>query len=104
MEKRKYKKHGLFSKIGNALEKNAMPVGAPFGYRIELVGQKEHSRVLISGARRILICTDEQIVVEAKEKQIRFLGKGLDCLCYDGGVAEISGNIGVVSLSEGECV
>ena len=99
MEGRKTKKQRLFEGMRTFIIKNEMPCCPPSGYRIEILGQKDRSRVLVSGARRILVCESEQVILKIKERQIRFHGVGLECLCYEGGVAEISGDIRGFSLS-----
>ena len=104
MKRQKNRKQGLFDRIGSLLMKSELPQRPPSGYRIELFGRKTQARTLISGATRILICTHEQVVLEVGEKKLSFSGEGLECLCYEGGIAEISGDIKGFSFLGGECV
>lgn len=104
MEKQKNKKQGFVERIRSLFIQGEIPQRPPAGYRIELFGQKNQTRVLVSGARRILICSDEQVVLETKEKMLCFNGEGLDFLCYEGGVAEICGDVKSFSFAEVERV
>ena len=98
MEGHKNKKHRLPARLQAAFIKTDMPLAPPSGYRIELSGRKRQSRVLVSGAHRILVCSGEQIVLETRDGKISFDGVDLDCLCYEGGVAEILGFVRSFSL------
>ena len=98
MERKKGKKKGILERARAALVRNEMPQRPPAGYRIEMQGQGGYARVLVSGARRILTCESEQVVLEIREKRLAFCGKGLECLCYEGGIAEICGDIRAFSF------
>ena len=93
MERKKGKKKGILERARAVLVGSEMPQRPPAGYRIEMQGQGACARVLVSGARRILTCESEQVVLEFREKCLAFCGEGLECLCYEGGIAEIRGDI-----------
>ena len=98
MRRHETKKQGVFERIRSAMIKNEFPLEPVAGYRIELCGKKARSRALVSGAKRILVCNDTQIVLETGEGCLCFEGSGLDCICYEGGIAEILGCIKGFSL------
>ena len=100
METQKNRRPRVSSRIRSFLLKSEMPQTPPSGYRIELFGRKRVSRALVSGVRRILVCNGEQVVLETKEERLFFGGLGLECLCYEGGVAEIYGDIRGFSFDE----
>lgn len=56
--------------------------------------------MLVSGADRILFCTDEGVVLEARGEEIRIMGREIVCLTYEGGIAEVSGEVSGISFSE----
>lgn len=99
MRRHKSKREGLFERMRSVWIGAELPIEPLSGYRIELVGRKLQSRALVSGARRILVCNGAQVVLETKEQRICFDGADLDCLCYEGGVAEIFGSIKGFSLN-----
>ena len=99
MKKRKWLPRGLFS----SLAFSELPVAPQGGYRIEVDGRGEGIRILVSGARRILSCTEGEVVLLSGKSRLHFEGEGLTCLTYDGGVAEITGRIfGFSVRREGE--
>ena len=98
MGRHKIKKQGVIERIRMAMTRSEVPLEPMAGYRVELRGRRAHSRALVSGAKRILICTDAQIVLETREERLCFEGSSLDCLCYEGGIAEILGCIKGFSL------
>ena len=63
------------------------------GYRIEVDGRGEGVRILVSGARRILSCTEGEVMLLSGKSRLAFEGEGLTCLTYDGGVVEIRGTL-----------
>lgn len=101
MERQKNKKTGILDRIRSALVKNDMLSAIPEDYRIEMHGKKGESRVLIGGVRRILACNSECVVLQSKAERFCFNGTRLECLCYERGIAEISGIISSLSI-EGE--
>ena len=102
MENQKWKKRSFAERGRRILAGSELPIPQAHGYRIELTGGGDAARALVSGARRILVCDDRSVVLETRDGRIAFCGAGLDCLCYEGGVAEILGQIYELSLSEGE--
>lgn len=103
MEKQNKKRGTSAEQKRRILPKSEVPMPPARGYRIELTGGGDTVRALVSGARRILVCSSEVVVLETKDGRLTFDGVGLDCLCYEGGVAEILGRIRALSLGcEGE--
>lgn len=100
MDRKKGKKKGILERARGMLVRGEILEKPPVGYRIEMQGQGACARVLVSGARRILTCESEQVVLEIKEKRLSFCGEGLECLCYEGGIAGISGDIKAISFAE----
>lgn len=84
---------GISGRIGRLLAGAAFPAKMRGHYRIELEGEAGCARVLISGADRVLACTEETVVLCAHGQLLRFEGEGLSCLTYEGGVAEIEGQL-----------
>ncbi|MBR7094893.1 MAG: YabP/YqfC family sporulation protein [Clostridia bacterium] len=70
------------------------------GYRVEMVGAGERQRLLISGADRILSCTEEEVVFVLRSRRLSLKGGGLSCLTYEGGVAEVSGDVSFIALEK----
>ena len=93
MERKKGKRKGILERAREGLIRREMPERPLAGYRIEMQGQGACARVLVSGARRILTCESEQVVLEIRERRLVFCGEGLECLCYEGGIAEICGDV-----------
>ena len=100
MGTKKQKKRSFSSRMRELFMKSEMPQPIASGYRIEMFGQKQLSRALVCGTRRILACDAERVVLETKEECLNFIGKELECLCYEGGIAEIYGDIRGFSLGK----
>ena len=100
MKGQKNKKQGFLERVRAAFTKNEMLLPSVFGYRIEMHGTKKQSRALVSGVRRILVCTGACVCLEVREENLCFFGEQLECLCYESGIAEISGTIKGFSIGE----
>ena len=79
----------------------ASPVGR-HGYRVEVEGWREGRRMLIRGARRILEACEERVILVLDGYRLSIFGRDLSCLAYDGGIAEIAGEISEISFLDGE--
>lgn len=97
------KRKGLFRGLFSSLAFSELPVAPQGGYRIEVDGRGDGIRILVSGARRILSCTEGEVVLLSGGSRLHFEGAGLTCLTYDGGIAEIRGRLSGFSVRrEGE--
>ena len=100
MNGKKAKKQGAWERIRSFFSKTEIEQPLLYGYRVELIGQGNCARALVSGVLRISVCHSEQVVLQVKGKTLSFCGQGLACLCYEGRVAEIRGNIRSFSFLE----
>ena len=97
------KRKGILGGFFTSLAFSELPVAPQGGYRIEVDGRGAGIRILVSGARRILSCTEGEVVLLSGKSRLHFEGEGLTCLTYDGGVAEIAGRLSRFSVRrEGE--
>ena len=71
------------------------------GYRVEVEGTSRGRCLLVSGARRILEAGEECVVLVLSDETLSILGKGLLCLTYDGGIAEIAGEVEEILFAKG---
>ncbi len=71
------------------------------GYRVEMYGEGGHQRLLISGADRILSCTEDEVIFTLRSLRLILRGDELACLTYEGGVAEVSGDVSSVLFEKG---
>ncbi len=72
------------------------------GYRVEIEGLTQKKRLLVSGARRILEAGEERVLLVLEHERLSVLGRGLCCLTYDGGIAEIEGDITEILFLNGD--
>ena len=72
------------------------------GYRLEIYGEGEGQCLLLSGAKRILSVTEEEVVFALRGARLVLCGAGLVCLTYEGGIAEVSGGVSAIHFETGE--
>ena len=92
------KQKGLLRELFSSLAFSELPIAPGGGYRIEVDGRGEAIRILVSGAKRILSCTEGEVVLLSGGNRLRFEGEGLTCLTYEGGTAEIWGRLSGFSV------
>ena len=79
------------------------PIGVGGGYRVELDAGQDFGRVLVSGAEHIIRCKEEEVVFSVARRYLVIRGASLGCITYDGGVAEVEGEIsGIFLMEKGE--
>ena len=87
-------------------ERMLLPFGSSvtgrIGYRVEVEGTSCGRRVLVSGARRILEAGEERVLLMLGGEKLSILGRELLCLTYDGGIAEVAGDVDEILFLNGE--
>ena len=98
------KKRKLPFLFGRALW-GELPLGVRGGYRVELDAGQKGGRVLVSGAEHIVKYTDDAIVFLIGGRSLTVSGTSLVCITYEGGTAEVEGEIlGIFVANKEGCV
>ena len=96
--KKTKKRQGALARSLAALLGEELSVSLPGEYRMELTGNANSARMLISSVDRLFICTAEEVVLLKRGERLRILGEELSCLTYSGGALEITGNINKILI------
>ncbi len=75
-----------------------LPVPSCGGYRLEITGDKGEESLFISGVKRILVCTDDEVLLALPHTRLLLLGEGLVLLTYEGGMLEVRGRLKELSF------
>ena len=100
MVKRRKSHGGRLSRLGSAIFGSEMLPILGGGYRLEMAGSERGMRATVGGGLRILLATDAEVTLLGRGVRLRFLGEGLVCLTYEGGIAEIEGRLHTLALED----
>ena len=74
-------------------------------YRISMLDNGRIKRIRIEGAKKLLLCLENEVKISLGKEVLHVYGKGLACMNYNSGAVEISGEMTTLSFlkkTEGE--
>ena len=95
MGKEKRRMRGVISRF---LAPEDMPLVHRGGLRVEIDSEAGQARIFVAGVERVLVCTEESVILLAGGEWVSFFGSSLTCLTYEGHEIEILGSISSISL------
>ena len=74
------------------------PIPSRGGYRLEITGDKGEVSLFISGVKRILVCTEDEVLLALGHTTLALFGEDLVLLTYEGGMLEVRGGLKELSF------